>query len=320
MVSRNNSGTVSGGTATGGGGIVVLEQSHLTSRKRRRNKQTQSGMILLWAIRSLGVLVMLSTGFTTYLHYGQLPHPTQQLNDWHFLLPQNNDRWQKQQRNSSSFRDLWGDRDTKAQQVITKDKRGKKITAMRGADLEGIGDDRPFLSARGGGGNNHTTSINITVSLDEVKQARKELLDILEDAGVTDIDAESMAKLPTWEQVRRLYYDHDPAGPVIYGLETCQAFRDRIPKHDAMMAPAGLFNTGTNPLAMYLMANCEMPDNTKDAKFRGMKWQVPWGKHMLAKYKWNNTANHDEHTNKTNVLPIVLIRDPYSWMQVSAVQ
>jgi hypothetical protein len=36
---------------------------------------------------------------------------------------------------------------------------------------------------------------------------------------------------------------------------------------------------------------------------------------MLASRKWSNTAGHEEKSNKTNILPVVLIRDPYSWMQ-----
>jgi hypothetical protein len=42
---------------------------------------------------------------------------------------------------------------------------------------------------------------------------------------------------------------------------------------------------------------------------------MKWGKHMLASRKWTNTAGHESKANKTNVLPVVLIRDPYSWMQ-----
>ena len=72
---------------------------------------------------------------------------------------------------------------------------------------------------------------------------------------------------------------------------------------------------GTNPAAMYLAANCVMPHNTNDKQGQGMRWQVPWGKHMLAHRKWSNTAAHDGKVNKTNVLPVVLVRDPYSWMQ-----
>jgi hypothetical protein len=46
-----------------------------------------------------------------------------------------------------------------------------------------------------------------------------------------------------------------------------------------------------------------------------MKWQVPWGKHMMAKFRLQNVAKREEKTNKTSVLPVVVVRDPYSWMQ-----
>ena len=36
---------------------------------------------------------------------------------------------------------------------------------------------------------------------------------------------------------------------------------------------------------------------------------------MLAERRWTNTAGHDFKVNKTNVMPIVLVRDPYTWMQ-----
>ncbi|GAX17766.1 hypothetical protein FisN_24Hh167 [Fistulifera solaris] len=183
-----------------------------------------------------------------------------------------------------------------AEQVVKTDKDGKplhhNIHNVTASDLQGIGQD----------------VANIT--MEEARKGREPLLELLTEAGVTSMDAVSVAKLPTWQQVTDLYGD----GPVIYGLETCQQFRDKVPPEDASIGTAGLFNTGTNPFAMYLSANCEMPQNTND-KAKGMRWQVPWGKHMLATYKWRNTAKHDYHVNKTNVLPTVLIRDPYSWMQ-----
>lgn len=76
----------------------------------------------------------------------------------------------------------------------------------------------------------------------------------------------------------------------------------------------GMFNTGTNPFAMYIESNCVMPHNTHDSH-GGTRWQVPWGKHTLASRKWTNTAGHDYKVNKTNVLPVAIVRDPYSWMQ-----
>jgi hypothetical protein len=36
---------------------------------------------------------------------------------------------------------------------------------------------------------------------------------------------------------------------------------------------------------------------------------------MLASWKWTNTAHHETKTDKTTVLPVVLVRDPYSWMK-----
>lgn len=36
---------------------------------------------------------------------------------------------------------------------------------------------------------------------------------------------------------------------------------------------------------------------------------------MVAKRKWTNTVSNDKKVNKTTVMPVVAIRDPYSWMQ-----
>ena len=44
-------------------------------------------------------------------------------------------------------------------------------------------------------------------------------------------------------------------------------------------------------------------------------WQVPWGKHRHASVKWNHTANRFGGIDKHHVLPLVIIRDPFSWMQ-----
>jgi hypothetical protein len=118
--------------------------------------------------------------------------------------------------------------------VVKKDKKGnvlhRSITQIKKEDLVGIGDDK-------------VEEAGDNLSLEEVKKGREELLAILQDAGVEDIDAASIAKLPTWSQVRKLYGDK----PVVYGLETCERFRNTIPKDDASIGTAGLFNTGTNP-------------------------------------------------------------------------
>lgn len=150
-------------------------------------------------------------------------------------------------------------------QVIKKDKKGnvlhRNIRRIDEKVLQGVGNNENLLRVSG-------ESVNLQVA----KASRQRLVALLTDAGVDDIDAESLLKLPTDEQVRTLYGDK----PVVYGLDRCETFRNEFPKDDASIGVAGLFNTGTNPLAMYLAANCILPDNKSDRAGHGMRWQVPW--------------------------------------------
>jgi hypothetical protein len=185
---------------------------------------------------------------------------------------------------------------------VKRDKKGNvvynPITSIKKEDLLDMGYDKKKIDALG----------NITH--DEAIKGRERLVDIMIEAGIDTIDPEAIAVLPKWSSVAKLYGDK----PVILGLERCEEFRMQTDPIDASIGPAGMFNTGTNPMAMYISNNCKMPNNKKD-KGKGARWQVPWGKHRLASEKLTNTAGHDTRTNKTNVLPIVLVRDPYSWMQ-----
>jgi len=47
-----------------------------------------------------------------------------------------------------------------------------------------------------------------------------------------------------------------------------------------------------------------------------MLWQVPWGKHNPISFRSKHVAAMSKklNINQTNVLPVVLIKDPYSWM------
>jgi hypothetical protein len=95
---------------------------------------------------------------------------------------------------------------------------------------------------------------------------------------------------------------------VIVGKELCEDFRQRVPLEKRRLAVAGMFNTGTNLLDTQMRKNIRMPSPTL--------WQVPWGKHRMAEVKWNHTApGMMENIDKNHVLPIVMIRDPLSWMQ-----
>jgi len=150
---------------------------------------------------------------------------------------------------------------------------------------------------------------NPNMTTEQARQGKEPLIELLHDAGVKDIDPAVLQRLPAWDTIQQLY----GPGPILFGTETCAAFRESVSKHDASLGVAGLFNTGTNLMALYLEANCKMPFSK--TRNKGIRWQVPWGKHMLAAYKWINTAGHEDSTDKTTVLPVVLVRDPYGWMK-----
>lgn len=194
---------------------------------------------------------------------------------------------------------------SKKNQVQLEKKRDKKgnvvynpITSIKKQDLEEMGFSKEKIAAV-----EHLTH-------EEAIKGKERLVDILNEAGITDVDPAAIAMLPKWSSVTKLYGDK----PVILGLERCEEFRSQTDPIDASIGPAGMFNTGTNPLAMYISNNCQMKRNKKD-KAGGTRWQVPWGKHMPASQRLTHTAGHDRRVNKTNVMPIVVVRDPYQWMQ-----
>lgn len=146
-----------------------------------------------------------------------------------------------------------------------------------------------------------------------LSSGKEPVLALLEKAGInrTDLDAATLEELPTWEQIQSLYYKpsvgRPDVDPIVHGLDTCEWYRKSIPVESQFFGVAGLFNTGTNALDWALSHNIEE---------RMTRWQVPWGKHRLAQVKWNHTVEDDWGMyNKTNVMPIIIIKDPFSWMQ-----
>jgi hypothetical protein len=138
---------------------------------------------------------------------------------------------------------------------------------------------------------------------------KERLIQLLQDAEI-EVDDEILDKLPTWEEVVHLYGNTT----ILYGgtnRQACQHFRNNVPSSVAFLAPAGIFNTGTNAMAAYLEANCKMPNH--EGNIPEMQWEVPWGKHMFASQRLNQTRH--PHIVKDHVLPIVMIRDPYFWIQ-----
>ena len=139
---------------------------------------------------------------------------------------------------------------------------------------------------------------------------KEPLIDLLRDAGerVTDADVE---RLPTWTQVTSLIGD----SPKILGLEQCSSFD----KSEAILAIAGMLNTGTNLLYSLLHENCDIfssvfSDSLGYAKER-VRWQVNWGKHELPMFRESRDVFTDNSYDIDDVIPVVTTRDPYSWMQ-----
>lgn len=139
-------------------------------------------------------------------------------------------------------------------------------------------------------------------SIARLSLGREKILTLLAEAGAKDLTAAQIEKLPTWQQFVDLYDDE----VVIVGKDRCSSFVESVGgPQEVIVGIAGLFNTGTNLLQHHLHKNVK----AKSA------WQVPWGKHRLADVKWEHTAEHMDHIDKHKVFPIVVVRDPYSWLQ-----
>lgn len=151
------------------------------------------------------------------------------------------------------------------------------------------------------------------VTWDEAAADRGPILRILQRAGLR-VDVQVLQRLPTWSQVTRLY----GAAPVVVvpkgngEQDSCAAFRARVPVATRFVGVAGQMNTGTNAISKYLAQNIEIAENNASTS-KGILWTVPWYKHGWAslrfRYKYRFPEDH------ANVLAVVLIRDPYFWMQ-----
>lgn len=149
---------------------------------------------------------------------------------------------------------------------------------------------------------------------------KESLIQILAHAGKTDTEITNLCNsLPMWSEVADLYGDK----PVLFGLDTCEAFRKNL-KERKIPTPglggikvAGMFNSGTNALALTLMKNLDEQKwhlhDTKisDPRFQALGFQpnVVWGKHSLLQHTNANRLSWEE-----GVLPVVVIKDPYTWL------
>lgn len=152
-------------------------------------------------------------------------------------------------------------------------------------------------------------------------QEKATILNMLKEAGIVDVNDNTLVDLPTWAQVTRLYGE----APKIYGLETCALFRNHSDAAEHYVGTAGTFNSGTNLMSQLLMHNCQMTKRMEKYgnASKGVRWQVPWGKHTPVddeKVRLGRTTKTDKHVDPTNILPAVMVRDPYTWMQVRTQQ
>jgi len=137
-----------------------------------------------------------------------------------------------------------------------------------------------------------------------LKRRRIRLVDHLQTLGINVSETEAR-DLPSSLDEYQAYYGYSPR--IIGAEEYCQG---QLGGAKMRLAPAGLFNTGTNLLAQLLEKNCKVSTYEEEPTY----WMVPWGKHSFA-YSWGKrTAKNYEEVYISEVLPVVAVRDPYEWM------
>ncbi len=82
-----------------------------------------------------------------------------------------------------------------------------------------------------------------------------------------------------------------------------------------------MFNTGTNLLFELMKVNCSIKEARAskthyEPRKNGMRWQAPWGKHNPpTTHRIKNIAKAwGKNVIQENFFPVVLIKDPYTWM------
>ena len=156
---------------------------------------------------------------------------------------------------------------------------------------------------------------------DGTLQGKERLWNMLTTRNVTQVDARYWDSIPQWDAIlNNIHRTNDPS-PIIYGLDTCETFQRMTTANPSQrrIAPAGLFNTGTNLLSVLLEYNCQNPHRVAkfhgNTKQHGNEWQPPWGKHTPARYRGTYFISSSPKYTIDEVLPIVLVRNPYGWMK-----
>eukprot|EP00934_Nitzschia_sp_Nitz4_P001705 Nitzschia sp. Nitz4//scaffold188_size43225//36181//37347//NITZ4_007350-RA/size43225-processed-gene-0.25-mRNA-1//1//CDS//3329539859//1705//frame0 len=172
--------------------------------------------------------------------------------------------------------------------------------------------ERSFHHKNSPNGNSTHSQSDVTAMTNE--QGQEYIRSVFQLAGL-NWTAELEAQLPSWTQVQQVIGSH----PYVVGLDNCPVFREKVPPLERMLGAAGMFNTGTNLVTHLLKQNCEIPERRQAAgphqskEKYGMRWQVPWGKHTPAHFRDAHHTTKATDINKDYVLPVVTIRNPYTW-------
>ena len=69
-------------------------------------------------------------------------------------------------------------------------------------------------------------------------------------------------------------------------------------------------------MAQYLQDNCYLPERAKKYgnSSTGMRFQVPWGKHSPVSWRGKHKAIIGGDALESEFLPVVVIKDPFTWM------
>lgn len=163
--------------------------------------------------------------------------------------------------------------------------------------------------------------------LADTERSNNRILATFQEAGIT-LTKEELAALPTWDDIEQVV---GKDAPLIYNLEkSCAKYRSLIPGVERNIGCSGMFNSGTNLVTQLLKENCVIPERVAqygmDGPFHdkqgkpigpgeahGMRWQVPWGKHMPANYREEHATKWATQIWKESVLAVVTIRNPYAW-------
>ena len=122
------------------------------------------------------------------------------------------------------------------------------------------------------------------------------------------------AVLPTLDEIQAMYGNHS----YTLGLDRCEEFREAVKPEHRLMGPAGIFNSATNLLNKLLKLNCENNERKKIKGYKaatGMLLQAPWGKHNPVSWRMHHEAAvGGKGIEHAHFLPIVMIKDPITWM------